>query len=207
MQLRSGSNGKPWGGLGPLPRRLGHNTQLSQEVQLVEVLVEFHSLTVVETHDETVGELGRLVGGRNVLPARACQRARVGTGKLQLDATPVPLADAVLDLNLGVGKCPEYPLDEMDACFSTSRDPRQSGNPHHKIIREESAVGLPVPCRYRPTSLLGEPIDVRGRVDPIRRGRQLDGDVLFALAVKGGSVREMWVFHSNQDQVDEFWST
>lgn len=48
---------------------------------------------------------------------------------------------------------------------------------------------------------------MRGHVDAIRRGRQLDGDVLFALAVEGGTVREMWVFHSNQDQVDEFWST
>jgi hypothetical protein len=48
---------------------------------------------------------------------------------------------------------------------------------------------------------------MRGHVDAIRRGRHLDSDVLFAFAVRGGSVREMWVFHSNQDQVDEFWST
>ena len=45
-----------------------------------------------------------------------------------------------------------------------------------------------------------------GHVDAIRWGRRLDSDVIFVLAVKGGSVREMWLHHPEQGQVDEFWA-
>ena len=39
-----------------------------------------------------------------------------------------------------------------------------------------------------------------------RRGKCLDADAVHILSLRAGRVREIWVFHQNQDQVDDFWS-
>jgi ketosteroid isomerase-like protein len=45
-----------------------------------------------------------------------------------------------------------------------------------------------------------------GHSSGTRRGKRLDADAVHVLSLRGGRVREIWVFHQNQDQVDDFWS-
>ena len=45
-----------------------------------------------------------------------------------------------------------------------------------------------------------------GQSSGTRGGKRLDADAVHILSLRGGRVREIWVFHQNQDQVDDFWS-
>jgi ketosteroid isomerase-like protein len=63
--------------------------------------------------------------------------------------------------------------------------------------------------RFRPSRALiaGEQaIVVCGRSTARRQGRHLDTGVVHVLSLRGGIVRDIWVFHQNQDQVDRFWT-
>lgn len=44
-----------------------------------------------------------------------------------------------------------------------------------------------------------------GRLIGSRRRKQLDTCALRILALRDHKVRDMWVFHQDQDQVDDFW--
>ncbi len=45
-----------------------------------------------------------------------------------------------------------------------------------------------------------------GRVSAIRKAKRLDTDVVHVFSLRDGKVREIWIFHQNQDHVDRFWS-
>lgn len=45
-----------------------------------------------------------------------------------------------------------------------------------------------------------------GRATASRQGKQLDTDVVYILSLRHGKVREMWLFHQNQNHFDEFWA-
>jgi ketosteroid isomerase-like protein len=45
-----------------------------------------------------------------------------------------------------------------------------------------------------------------GRANATRRGKRLDTDVVYVLSLRQGMVQEIWLFHQDQDHVDEFWA-
>lgn len=47
---------------------------------------------------------------------------------------------------------------------------------------------------------------LRGRVTASRRGRRLDTSVDLLISVRGDRLREVWISHGDQNQVDEFWT-
>lgn len=47
---------------------------------------------------------------------------------------------------------------------------------------------------------------LRGRVTASRRGRVLDTNVDLLVFMRGTRLREIWISHGDQDQVDEFWA-
>jgi hypothetical protein len=47
---------------------------------------------------------------------------------------------------------------------------------------------------------------LRGRVTATRRGRRLDTNVDLLISVRGDLLREIWISHGDQNQVDEFWA-
>jgi hypothetical protein len=49
-------------------------------------------------------------------------------------------------------------------------------------------------------------IVVWGHSSATRRGKYLDADAVHVFSLRGNRVREIWIFHQNQDQVDEFWT-
>jgi len=49
-------------------------------------------------------------------------------------------------------------------------------------------------------------IVVQGRTIAARDGKQLDTDGVLVLSLGDGKVREIWMYHQNQDDVDRFWT-
>jgi hypothetical protein len=49
-------------------------------------------------------------------------------------------------------------------------------------------------------------IVVHGRTNATRHGKRLDTDEVHVLSLRDGNVREIWIYHQNQDHVDEFWT-
>ena len=47
---------------------------------------------------------------------------------------------------------------------------------------------------------------VCGHSSAVRRGRALEVDAVHVLSLRGNRIREIWIFHQNQDQVDDFWT-
>ena len=45
-----------------------------------------------------------------------------------------------------------------------------------------------------------------GQARATRRGKELDTDEVHVLSLRDGKIRELWIFHQNQDHVDEFWT-
>ena len=45
-----------------------------------------------------------------------------------------------------------------------------------------------------------------GRASATRKRKRLDTDVVHVLSLRDGRVRDIWIFHQNQDHVDEFWT-
>ena len=63
--------------------------------------------------------------------------------------------------------------------------------------------------RFSPSELVAagdELIVLIGRTTAACRGRTLDSEVAFIVAIDAGVVRRIWVFHDDQNEVDEFWS-
>ena len=50
-------------------------------------------------------------------------------------------------------------------------------------------------------------IVLRSHLVATRGGAQLDSEVVLILALSGDRLREMWVHHSDQSHVDDFWAT
>jgi hypothetical protein len=47
---------------------------------------------------------------------------------------------------------------------------------------------------------------LRGRVTASRRGRRLDTSVDLLISRRGDRLREIWIAHADQSQVDYFWA-
>ena len=63
--------------------------------------------------------------------------------------------------------------------------------------------------QFKPSRVLttdDQAIVLCGQSSGTRGGKRLDADAVHILSLRGGRVREIWVFHQNQDQVDDFWS-
>ncbi len=45
-----------------------------------------------------------------------------------------------------------------------------------------------------------------GRVSAARSGKRFDAATVHVLTLEHGALREAWMFHQNQDQVDDFWA-
>lgn len=63
--------------------------------------------------------------------------------------------------------------------------------------------------RFSPSRVLtadDHAIVVLGRASAARQGKRLDAEEVHVLSIRDGKVREIWVFHQNQDHVDEFWT-
>jgi hypothetical protein len=45
-----------------------------------------------------------------------------------------------------------------------------------------------------------------GHSSATRRGNHLDADAVHVFSLRDNRVREIWIFHQNQDQVDDFWT-
>ena len=63
--------------------------------------------------------------------------------------------------------------------------------------------------RFNPSRVLtadDHTIVVLGRASAARQGRRLDADEVHVLSLRDGKVREIWVYHQNQDHVDAFWT-
>lgn len=61
---------------------------------------------------------------------------------------------------------------------------------------------------FAPSRVLSESeeaIIVYGRESATRRELQLDTESVHVFSLRDCRVREMWIFHENQDLVDEFW--
>ena len=82
---------------------------------------------------------------------------------------------------------------------------------------EEAILGLlermaqltDVTLQFSPSRVINtddQAIVLCGHSSGTRGGRRLDADAVHILSLRGGRVREIWVFHQNQDQVDDFWS-
>ena len=52
----------------------------------------------------------------------------------------------------------------------------------------------------------GQTIVLCGQTHATRGGKELDTEEVHVLSLRDGKIRELWIFHQNQDQVDEFWS-
>lgn len=50
-----------------------------------------------------------------------------------------------------------------------------------------------------------QPIVLCGHARATRRGKELDTDEVHVLSLRDGKIRELWIFHQNQNHVDEFW--
>jgi hypothetical protein len=64
--------------------------------------------------------------------------------------------------------------------------------------------------RFSPSAVLtanDQAIVTHGRTNATRRGKRLDTDEVHVLSLRNGKVREMWIYHQNQDYVDEFWTS
>lgn len=62
--------------------------------------------------------------------------------------------------------------------------------------------------RFRTTDELiadGHTVVLCGRLIGARRAKQLDTHALQILALRDGKVRDIWIFHQDQDDVDDFW--
>ena len=44
-----------------------------------------------------------------------------------------------------------------------------------------------------------------GHVSATREGKRLDTDVVHVVSLRNGRAREIWIFHQDQRQVDDFW--
>lgn len=63
--------------------------------------------------------------------------------------------------------------------------------------------------RFSPSAVLtanDKAIVMHGRTNATRRGKRLDTDEVHVLSLRAGKVQEMWIYHQNQDQVDDFWT-
>jgi len=62
--------------------------------------------------------------------------------------------------------------------------------------------------RFRPSRTLtsNKHTIVRGHTSAAGRGTQLDTNTVHLLSLRGDRVCEIWIFHENQDRVDEFWA-
>ncbi len=61
---------------------------------------------------------------------------------------------------------------------------------------------------FTPSRVLSEndqAIVVSGRERATRRDMQLDADAVHVYSLRDCRVREMWIFHEDQDRVDDFW--
>jgi hypothetical protein len=45
-----------------------------------------------------------------------------------------------------------------------------------------------------------------GRTSATRKGKTLNTDEMHVLSLRDGKVREIWIYHQNQDHVDELWT-
>ena len=45
-----------------------------------------------------------------------------------------------------------------------------------------------------------------GRSSANRRGKSLEADAIHVFSLRDNRVREIWMFHQNQSQVDDFWT-
>jgi hypothetical protein len=82
-----------------LGRILRHEAKLSKQVELIKVLVQFRDLSVLELRDDAVGKSNPLVRRRDLLPARSCQRSRIGPVEYDLQTSPVAASKSTLHLN------------------------------------------------------------------------------------------------------------
>lgn len=52
----------------------------------------------------------------------------------------------------------------------------------------------------------GEAVVLISRLRACRLGKRLDVETVHVVAKRGGTVRELWLFHPDQSRVDEFWN-
>lgn len=63
--------------------------------------------------------------------------------------------------------------------------------------------------RYEPSRHLDDRcqrVILRGRATAMRKGKRLDTEVELLITMRRGRMREIWISHSDQDQVDDFWA-
>ena len=95
-----------------------HQAKLCENLELVEILVEFCNFPVLELQDDAEWELDSFVGRWNNVPIGRRERSRVTPAESGLRADPVVPAEALLQLHAAVWKSSQEPLYPFDTSIS-----------------------------------------------------------------------------------------